>query len=200
MLSSQSPVVKIVFVIFLAAGISTLCDANHVYTGTLSYTDPVLFGQAWWVFPNFLLAFSIMAIIYHLIPAVFAKQLKEHVSFTVGTAPAFLDTTVVFTLCYLLSGFAQNDPNLLALILYLSFAIRLLASYERGFILFAALLMALGGSFVEGTLSVLGQMQYAQPQIYHVPLWLGALYMNGAFCLRESFRYFVYSRPAPIKD
>ncbi len=33
----------------VGALVATLCDANHVYTQTLSYPAPVYAGQAWWV-------------------------------------------------------------------------------------------------------------------------------------------------------
>lgn len=42
----------------IGAVVATLCDANHVYTMTLSYPAPILAGQAWWVFPGFFLAFQ----------------------------------------------------------------------------------------------------------------------------------------------
>ena len=190
---SQTPFIKILGLVFLAALISTLCDANHVYTGALSYSSPAFLNQAWWVFPNFLLAFTVMSVFYSLFSYVFPRILQDHFSFQAGTAAAFLDNTVFFVLCYLLSGFAHAYPNLLSLILYLSFGLRLTVTYERGFLFTMAVLMAFGGHVVEGSLAALGQMQYSEPQIYHVPYWLGALYMNGAFCLRESFRFFVYS-------
>ena len=43
---------------------ATLCDANHVATGTLRYPQPALFGQAWWVLPGFFVAFLGMGAAY----------------------------------------------------------------------------------------------------------------------------------------
>ncbi len=46
------------------AAVATVCDANHVFTGTLRYPQPVVFGQPLWVFPGFFAVFMGMAALY----------------------------------------------------------------------------------------------------------------------------------------
>lgn len=101
-----------------------------------------------------------------------------------------------FLLAYLLSGFGNRDPLLLSIVFYGSFLIRLAVSYERGFLLLVAALMAVGGVVGEGLLNRFGLVQYRAPEIFGVPFWLGGLYMHGAFALREGVRYFCFGEPA----
>ena len=77
-------------------------------------------------------------------------------------------------------------------ILYVSYLLRWSVTYEKGFLLGIGVAMALGGILVEGSISAMGQMQYVFPAIYHVPLWLGGVYLHGSFALREGIRFLVY--------
>ncbi|MDI1301184.1 MAG: hypothetical protein PSX71_04715 [bacterium] len=176
----------------VGALVATLCDANHVYTQTLSYPAPVYAGQAWWVFPGFFMAFSVMGISY----TGLAKQLQSMMpvasSQSAGSVHAMVESFVAFVLVYLLSGFGNESPALLALIFYGTFILRLAVSYERGWALLLALLLGAGGMFAEGLLSFFGQVSYRHVDVFGVPFWLGALYMHGALALRESVRFFVY--------
>ncbi len=96
---------------------------------------------------------------------------------------------------YLLSGFGNHEPGLLALIFYGSFAIRLGFSYDRAFLLVLAVLLGIGGMFAEGVMTRLDLVHYRQPEIFGVPWWLGGLYLHGALALREGMRHFVYPGP-----
>ena len=54
----KSKLIKFLPFALLGAIVATICDANHVFTGALSYPKPFLFGQAWFVFPGFVVAFT----------------------------------------------------------------------------------------------------------------------------------------------
>lgn len=186
------PLTSILIFSIIGAIVSTLCDGNHVFTETLSYTYPYYFGQAWWVFPNFLVAFIVMSLGYYLTPVFLPESIDYSLSTSSGKLSEFLDTTVIYILVYLMTGFAHHNPWLLAFILYGLFFVRLYASYERSFVFIVAILLAIGGNCVESTLALFGQMQYTNPNLYYVPIWLGSIYMHASFCLRASLRYFVY--------
>lgn len=176
----------------VAALIATLCDANHVHTGTLSYPEVAFFGQPWWTFPGFVVAFLVMGVVYLAMVARLPDTLPTHESTSPGSVPAFAETAIAFAFVYLASGFGNAEPVLLSVIFYGSFLLRWLATYERGWLLLLAIIMAIGGMFAEGVLSAVGGVAYRHVDIFHVPWWLGGLYMHGAFALREGMRYFVY--------
>ena len=180
------------YLALVGAVVATLCDANHVYTQTLSYPVPVFAGQAWWVFPGFFLAFLGMGVA----SAWLADQCRSVMSVTTsqseGDIHAMVESFLFFVMVYLLSGFGNESPRLLALIFYGTFLLRLAVTYERGWALMLALLLGVGGMAAEGLLSLAGQVTYRHVDVFGVPFWLGALYMHGALALRESLRLFVY--------
>ncbi len=177
----------------LAAVVATICDANHAHTGALSYPHPLFFNQAGWVFPGFVLAFLSMAFIYYTTAPLISGSMTNSDSTTEGPFQPLVETLISFMLVYLMSGFGNDEPALLAFIFYGTFTIRLMFTYERMFILIVALALAFGGMFVEGLMTQLDQVHYRQPEIFGVPFWLGGLYMHGALCLREGMRFFVYN-------
>ncbi len=172
--------------------LATLCDANHVHTLTLSYPAPTYAGQAWWVFPGFFLAFAAMGVAYVALARLCRPVMPVAASQSPGGAHAMVESLVAFVLVYLLSGFGNESPYLLALIFFGTFVLRLAVTYERGWALLLALILAVGGMFAEGLLSLLGLVAYRHVDVFGVPYWLGALYMHGALALRESARFFVY--------
>lgn len=178
----------------IAALLATLCDANHAFTGTLSYPAPWIAGQALWVFPGFFVAFFTMGLSYFLLPGRLPPGVATVQSTSAGSASAFVEAMAAFAFVYLMSGFGHRQPALLAAIFYGSFVIRWYFSYERAWLLVIALLLAVGGVLGEGLLSALGLVAYARPEVFHVPWWLGGLYMHGAFALREGMRHSVYGR------
>lgn len=180
------------FVLFALFGavITTLCDGVHVYTGTLSYPHPFVCGQAAWVYPGFVLAFLLMEFCYFLV----AYRLPLHISVSGGSFRDVIETATAFALIYLMSALGNKEPVLLSVIFYGTFVLRLLFSYERLFLLMLAVGMAIGGMFGEGVLSALGLVTYSYVDVFHVPFWLGGLYVHGAFAIREGMRYFVYRK------
>jgi hypothetical protein len=131
---------------------------------------------------------------YLLMVRYLAQLLPVVQSTSPGSGREFTETVFSFALVYLLSGFGNKEPVLLAAIFYGSFVLRTLVTYERGWLWALATVMAIGGMFAEGTLSALGGVNYHHVDIYHVPWWLGGLYMHGAFALREGMRWMVYRR------
>lgn len=177
---------------FLGAVVATLCDANHVFTHTLSYPAPVLAGQAWWVFPGFFLAFALMGVAYFFLARALRTRIPLVTSQSAGDAQAMVRTLVAFVVAYLVSGFGNEHHDLLALLFYATFFLRWAFSYDRQWLLLLAVSMGIGGMFTEGLMSHFGQVTYRHMDVFHVPFWLGGLYMHGAFALREGMRFFVY--------
>ncbi|MFZ5564578.1 MAG: hypothetical protein ACOZBW_11040 [Thermodesulfobacteriota bacterium] len=178
----------------LGAVTATFCDAIHVHTQTLAYPEPWLFGQALWVLPGFFIAFMTMAVGYLWITPLLPGAISRRQSTLPDAFGPCVETMVSFALVYLLSGFGNREPALLSAVFYGAFALRLAFTYEKAFLLILALILAVAGMFAEGFLSALGLVSYRQPEVYHVPFWLGALYLHGAFALRQGMRYFVYTR------
>jgi hypothetical protein len=176
----------------LGALLTTVCDGIHVHTQTLSYPDPLMFGQAWWVYPGFVLAFLFMECAYLLVVVRLPAGISTQKSVTKGNARELIESATVFALVYLLSGFGNFEPALLSVIFYGTFVMRWLFSYDRSWLLLLSVSMAIGGMFAEGVLSAAGWVTYRYVDVFHVPLWLGGLYLHGAFALREGIRYFAY--------
>lgn len=176
----------------LAAVVATLCDANHVFTQTLSYPSPLFFNQAWWVFPGFFLAFLFMAINYLFVSHLLMNKIKVSQSTSKGSDQNLVTDLTYFALAYLMSGFGNFHPTLLCFIFYGVFIIRLMFEYEKAWLLILAILLAIGGMFFEGLLAELGLVKYRVEDIFNVPYWLGGVYMLGAFALRSGMRALVY--------
>ena len=179
-------------VALVGAAVTTVCDANHVRTETLSYTEPFLFGQAWWVFPNFFVAFLVMSLSYLALSSSLSRVVETRESRSAGSLAPFVQTLSIFALVYLLSGFAHERPVLLTVAFYGAFLARWALTYERAWLLLLAALMAAGGMLAEGVIGAAGLATYRHSDVFHVPFWLGGLYLHGAFALRETMRVFVY--------
>ncbi len=174
------------------AAIATVCDGIHVHTRTLSYPDPLLFGQAWWVFPGFLLVFLFMGHAYQFIARRLPDGIPVRQSTSKGNPREVVEAAAAFAFVYLLSGYGNFDPVLLSVVFYCAFAVRWLFSYDRGWLFLLAVLMAFGGMAAEGAMSAAGLVTYRHVDLFYVPFWLGGLYLHGAFALREGMRYFAY--------
>ena len=176
----------------IGAAVCTVCDLNHVRTGTLRYTEPLLLGQAWWVAPNFALVFLVMGLAYALLAERLSSALGTGRSRSPGRASSFVEATTTFAFVYLVSGFANESPELLTLLFSATFLVRLAVTYERAWLFLLAVLLAAGGMGGEGALGAAGLVAYRHTDVFHVPWWLGGLYLHGAFSLREGMRFLVY--------
>ena len=155
--------------------VATLCDANHVYTGTLSYPRPVIFGQPLWVFPGFFMVFIGMGILYWFLPNMLGGKIACEESTTGNNRAAFMETLLFFAFVYLLSGFGNRSPALLSVLFYGSFLLRLACTYDRVFLFVLAVLLCVGGMFGEGVMTQLDLVHYRAPEIFGVPWWRGGL-------------------------
>ena len=86
----------------LGAAVATICDANHVFTGTLSYPEPFVLGQGWFVFPGFFFAFTIMALSYHYSAHLFPKSFAREQSMRAGNWTPFVESLLFFMMIYLM--------------------------------------------------------------------------------------------------
>lgn len=175
----------------IGAVVATLCDANHAFTQTLSYPDPFIGLQAWWVFPGFFLAFGFMGITYLLLGRALKSNMAIEESLARGNIPALVEAMATFAFAYLISGFGNEHHALLSALFFGTFFIRFVVTYEKVWLLIVAIILAIGGMFFEGLLAHFGLVAYRHADIFYVPLWLGGLYMHGAFALREGARLFL---------
>jgi hypothetical protein len=178
----------------IGAAVATTCDMNHAFTGALHYPSPAFLKQAWWVFPMFTLVFIIMSLTYLVMVNFMPSTISHSLSKRPGDARSFIEAMIPFVLVYLLSGFGYKNPLLLSIIFYSLFIVRLLFTYERRFLLWVAILLAVGGMLGEGVLTKLDMVKYTLPEVFGVPYWLGGLYVHGAFVLREGMKFFVYKK------
>ncbi len=179
----------------LGAAVATFCDAMHVFTHTLSYPKPFLYGQAAFVFPGFFGAFLIMGGAYRLLVRYLPQSVERAVSTSPGDQRELTESLISFALVYLLSAFGNHQPGLLAYIFYATALLRLTVSQDRTFMVILAVTLAVYGVLAEGAMTMANLVQYREPEIFGVPVWLGGLYMHGAFGLRAGMRWFVYRTP-----
>jgi len=183
---------RILLFAMLGAVFATIGDAFHVRTHTLSYPNPHLFNQAWWVYPGFLLVFLLMGYLYSLGIGRLFIGMQARQSASRGSAREMIEAAAAFIFVYLLSGYGNYDHAFMSVIFYSAFAVRWLLTYDRAWLLLIAAAMAVGGMLAEGAMSALGLVAYRHVDVFNVPLWLGGLYLHGAFALREGMRFFVY--------
>ncbi len=176
----------------LGAAVSTICDLNHAYTGALSYPEPFIYLQPWWPFPGFTIAFFTMAFLYFKLSPLMPFNYNKLSTKTNNDIKPFVESLIIYMLIYLISGFGHKESNILIILFYGLFFIRIIFSYDRIFILITAIILAIGGVIGEGLLIKFNLVLYKNPEIFGVPYWLGGVYMHGAMALREGMRFFVY--------
>lgn len=181
--------------VLIGTGTATLCDANHAYTGTLVYPHPAWGYQAWWVPVGFAIAFASMGLVYTILAPAMRGDIATDHSRSAGTPREAVEAIVLFAMVYLASGFGHDHPALLTIIFYGTFLLRWGVTYERPWVMVLSVMMATGGMYVEGAMSTFHLVAYSHQDIFHVPWWLGGLYMHGAFALREGMRWLWYGAP-----
>lgn len=159
----------------------TLCDRfSHVQFGVLSYANPVLFGQDWWVWPNFTGAALGMYL--------GAKFAVVRFLSTTPTDGQLAFSLAWFVAAYFATGIFAGTPQLLLAGLVLAWLLRVAISADRPVVVAFALVLALAGCAIEGAISATGQFAYRDPEIFHVPYWLAGLYLNGSFVVLQIVR------------
>ncbi|MCP4437574.1 MAG: hypothetical protein GY810_01360 [Aureispira sp.] len=186
--------IGIVYIALIGALIATLCDKNHVETGTLYYPNPFWDGQPWWNYPAFFVAFVLMSFAYHELTQRLPSTIDRTFSTSTGDTKDFTESLIIFALVYILSGFGNESPIFLNVLFYGLFLLRLTITPDKVFILIISIMLGIGGAFIEGFMSNMDLVYYTKPVIYYVPLWLAGLYLHGAFALRDGMRLFVYKQ------
>ncbi len=173
---TRSTALTVVLAIAGLAAWMTLCDRYfHVATGTVvHFWRPFMSDQTVWVIPIFGLAAIAFVSTAPRFAAPEASRLR------------FGRELLVMTAIYATSGFVGFDHGLLVTVAFIGlFALRLLASRDRGMLMVAALLLAVAGPLFESLQWQLGMFRYTQPDIIGVPWWLFPFYANGAWAVRE---------------
>ncbi len=160
-----------VFLVGTVAG--GLCDQIHIQTKTTVYENPDFFGQPWYI-P---LVFGTGITLAFIAAQRFAKKMWPNEGPKNGAIAAEL---AYFFVAYFASATFQHSRPLLTVMLYMTFALRiLLAPNTKTMVTFAAL-CGIGGTTIEIVLSALGSFHYAHPDFFGVPYWLPALYCHAA--------------------
>jgi Protein of unknown function (DUF2878) len=164
---------KLIVVLVLGAIGLAACDQIHVYYGVLKYFHSGLWGQAWWVAPQFLLATFFM----YLGAFFFRKESGEF------NKKEFVISTLWFVGVYFASGVYADQPLLLAAIYLFFWILRIFFSENRKELGLFSILLAIAGAMMEGLISRAGLFYYTQPDFLLVPIWLPGLYLHGAFLI-----------------
>lgn len=159
----------------------TCCDRFfHVAFGVLAYRQPIVTGQAWWVFPGFVAAAAGM---YLGARQFFAREiaLPSRADIALGL--------VLFVAAYAASGVFLAWPHKLLIAFVVTWLLRVATSSNPAITFTFGLLLAVGGCVVEGLLMLTGDVAYRSPEIFHVPWWLAGLYLHGSFVVLQIVRY-----------
>jgi hypothetical protein len=168
----------------------TLCDRYfHLTTGTVvHFWRPFMGEQTVWVIPIFGLAAIAFVTTAPRFAAPEARPSRGGTSLLGAQRRAWgiVVELLVMTTVYAASGFVGFDHGSLVTVAFVSlFALRLLASRDRGTLVTIALLLAVAGPFFESLQWQLGMFRYTQPDVIGVPWWLFPFYANGAWAVRE---------------
>ncbi|GAA3517332.1 hypothetical protein GCM10022234_10870 [Aeromicrobium panaciterrae] len=150
----------------------------HVRTETLVYHwHPQLAGQTVIVPLTFLLATVSM-----LDTSLRVNTLQPRSTSTRGV----IASLAIVTAAYLISGFVDQEYAVAyALLLLVTWGIRVVRRGERGTAIIACLMIAVGGVLGEAALSAIGEFSYLEPDLLGVPWWLLPLYLHGALAARD---------------
>lgn len=152
-------------------------DQIHVRAELLSYPDPVVAGQAWWVPLNF--AVLLTSLVALTVP------LARRGAGLAGSAPpsnaALAADLAWFVGAYTLSGLVAPDhPGVLAVAYVAVWVPRVGLRADRAFLLPYGVALALAGCGIEALEIELGWFSYADPDVIGVPFWLAGIYLHGA--------------------
>ncbi len=152
-------------------------DALHVVTGVLSYRDPVLGLQDWWVIPLFVSSGLLLGFSHrHIAVPLSAQQPAGVPLWAAGLGLCAL----VFA--YASSGVLQTWP-VAALAVYVGVFVVALVAVDRrarSSLLLHGIGAAIVGPLVEIGISSTGAFSYAHPDVAGVALWLPGIYLNAA--------------------
>lgn len=155
-------------------------DQIHVVGGALSYASPWLLGQAWWVGPQFGLAFAFLCAVS------LAAQHQLGTRSPSPTPPTRVGQQATwFIAAYLATGVLWERPWLLVALLAIGLGIRVATVRPDMASLGTIVLLAAVGTAYEATLSSIpGTFDYTLTGVLPFPPWLPLLYAHGAPLLR----------------
>jgi hypothetical protein len=152
-----------------AAGL--IGDHLHVTEGVLFYPHPVIWQQAWWVFPLF---FGATIAIFAGVNLVHPKPLDPD-----PPMRSALGDFLGFMVAYAFTAFGQSMPNLVLFVLLGTWVARAIRGLAGRHILFCVI-CALCGTGFEIMWSGIGMFTYRHPDFLGVARWLPALYLHAA--------------------
>lgn len=175
----------LMFAVFAASCIvGPALDQIHVSTGALWYADPWLLDQAWWVGPQFGLAFAGLAAAALLIQLRFGTSAPVHTPTT-----RVAQQLAWFLAAYLTTGLLWERPWVVVVLLAVGIAVRFAAVRPDAATLRTMALLAAAGWTYEAVLSSIpGTFSYAATGGPPAPIWLPLLYAHGAPLLRTFAR------------
>lgn len=172
---SKTSLLRLLLCFIFGGVFVSIGDIVHVMTLTAGYRSPYWFGLiAWWVPLLFGVATLALIIGQLQLHQYFQQELPKVNFMRVVLSAEF------FLLVYVLSGALVWPVLQKSLLLYaLGFAsIFIWQRTTLGFIL--ALVTAFGGMMAEAFIVSTGRFYYTQPDIFGVPVWLGALYLAAS--------------------
>lgn len=154
------------------AGLDLVC---HVQQGVLYYPrpEPGVFGQPWWVAPQF--GVATLAAIVLSIPFARAAAPRRRETWISPIVSGMLWLVAA----YLASGLFRDYPVPLTAALGGLFVARIALRPERGPVALWGIAMAIGGVAYEIAISRMGYFLYARPD-WIVPMWLPGVYLHAA--------------------
>jgi hypothetical protein len=154
-----------------------LLDQIHVQTGTLAYAHPWRVEQAWWVAPQFAVAFVAIA--------VGSMQILGAPAPVRRPGSAYLAWTIIaFVVAYAVTGLGHQHEWLVVAILGAAFLARVAIERPDRPALLAIGGLVLGGSAYEWTLTSIPEtFDYAVASLGTIPVWLPLLYAHAGFAV-----------------
>ncbi|MEO6951710.1 MAG: hypothetical protein ABI321_07845 [Polyangia bacterium] len=169
------------------ACLCVLGDHLHATHDVLVYTPVSWWGQAWWVWPEFIIG-TLAAV---GTAARFARGLP-------APRRRFFADLVFFCGAYAYTSFAPWDrPNVTTFVLVGAFVVRVLAEDRPAWLVWHSLQLALVGPLCEAALSWVGTFHYVHPDIIGVPRWLPGIYLAAGLASGEMALQMRQSSKAP---
>ncbi len=173
--------VLLIIGIFVAACIvGPALDQIHVVGGALWYAHPWLLGQAWWVGPQFGIAFAIICSVTLAVQHYLGTRTPAPTP-----RPRIAQQAAWFLVAYLATGMLWDRPWLLTALLAGGLVVRLFTVRPDTASVRTIVFLALAGSTYEALVSSIpGTFDYSITAHLPVPIWLPLLYAHGAPLLR----------------
>jgi len=177
-------------VFFVGGGIGgTLLDQIHVRSHVLRYAHPDLFGQPWWVAPQFG-----VAVVVILVATV---RFTDRVGRGSQDAVPMLADASAFVAAYAVTGLLHRHPWLVLIALCAIWVGMTLAHRDRRMFIAISLALAVVGPIYESVLTGTSAFHYTvTPLVLRVPVWLPALYLVAGTLAGSTARAIIASGSA----